>query len=92
MGDAMIGLTPKDNELRMQVGFKLTHESEHQLYVSDEHGNWLCPMEALKSLLALVRQDEREICAKIVEQYHPESFFLGQVQHAANLIRTRGKE
>jgi len=60
----MIGLTPKDNELRMQVGFKLTHEAEHRLYVADKDGNWMCPMEALKELLTLVRVDEREKLAK----------------------------
>lgn len=58
-----IGLTPKDNELRMQVGFRLTHEAEHRLYVADKDGNWMCPMEALKELLALVRDDERAKCA-----------------------------
>ena len=55
-----LGLTPKDNELRMQVGFTLTHEANHQLIASDKDGNWKCPMETLGELLALVRQDERE--------------------------------
>ena len=64
----MIGLTPKDNELRMQVGFTLTHEANHQLIASDKDGNWKCPMEPLGELLELVRQDEREACELLVEK------------------------
>lgn len=45
--------------------------------------------EQLEAFAKLVRNDEREACAKLVEGYHPDSFFMGQVQDAANLIRAR---
>ena len=32
---------------------------------------------------------EREECAKVCEQFEPESFYLGQVKAAAQAIRTR---
>jgi hypothetical protein len=45
--------------------------------------------EELERFAELVRADEREACALLVEGYHPDSFFMGQVQDAANLIRAR---
>lgn len=84
-----VGLTPKDNELRMQVGFRLSHTTEHQLYVADADGNWMCPMEALKELLALVRADEREACAKLCEDNANDSDMSG-AYWCADAIRARG--
>jgi hypothetical protein len=52
-----------------------------------------CEAAAMQAIEAGIRQaifSEREACAKLVESYHPDSFFMGQVQDAANLIRTRG--
>ncbi|CAB4147143.1 hypothetical protein UFOVP1614_8 [uncultured Caudovirales phage] len=46
----------------------------------------------LERFAELVRADEREVCASLVEGYHPDSFFMGQVQDAANLIRARSEK
>jgi hypothetical protein len=35
---------------------------------------------------------EREECAKVCEQFEPESFYLGQVKNAAEAIRNRLKK
>ena len=35
---------------------------------------------------------EREECAKVCEQFEPESFYLGQVKNAAEAIRNRTKK
>jgi hypothetical protein len=35
---------------------------------------------------------EREECAKVCEQFEPESFYLGQVKAAAQAIRNRTKK
>ena len=35
---------------------------------------------------------EREECAKVCEQFEPESFYLGQVKNAAEAIRNRMKK
>ena len=35
---------------------------------------------------------EREKCAKVCEQFEPESFYLGQVKNAAEAIRNRTKK
>jgi hypothetical protein len=53
-------MTPKDNELRIQAGFTVTHAAEHQLIVVDENGNWMCPLVALQKFADYVRADERE--------------------------------
>ena len=34
---------------------------------------------------------EREACAKLVEDFEPESFYLGQLKNAAKTIRARSK-
>ena len=39
----------------------------------------------------LVRQDEREACAKLIEDFEPESFYLGQLKNAVRAIRERSK-
>jgi hypothetical protein len=35
---------------------------------------------------------EREECAKVCEQFEPESFYLGQLNNAAQAIRNRTKK
>jgi len=52
------------------------------------HTEWSCaPLDRLEQLVALVRSDEREVCAKVVEalegcaQYFP---------HVPDIIRNRG--
>ena len=47
--------------------------------------------EPLRRFAELVRQDEREACAKLVEDFEPESFYLGQLKNAAKAIRARSK-
>ena len=34
---------------------------------------------------------EREACAQLVEDFEPESFYLGQLKNAAKTIRARSK-
>ena len=50
-------MTPKDNELRMQVGLVITHTDDELLFVRSENINTL---DALQAFADLVRQDERE--------------------------------
>ena len=45
-------------------------------------------IETTKKALAI----EREECAKVCEQFEPESFYLGQVKNAAKAIRNRMKK
>jgi|GEM_PF-5433366 len=55
-------MTPKDNELRMQVGLVVTHTDEELLFTrSEKYANTL---DALQAFADLVRQDEREEIAK----------------------------
>ncbi len=49
-------------------------------------------LNSLKDAIEAAVLAEREACAKLVEQYHPESFFIGQGKEAAHLIRARGLE
>ena len=70
-------------------------------------GNKLFTQEEFDNALAIARAEimqvaidttktaiaiEREECAKICEQFEPESFYLGQVKAAAEAIRTRMKK
>jgi UDP-3-O-[3-hydroxymyristoyl] glucosamine N-acyltransferase len=56
-------MTPKDNELRMQVGLVITHTNDELLFVrSEKYANTL---DALQAFADLIRQDEREACAKL---------------------------
>jgi len=51
-------MTPKDNELRMQVALVVTHTDDELLFVrSEKYANTL---DALQAFADLVRQDERE--------------------------------
>jgi hypothetical protein len=34
---------------------------------------------------------EREACAKLIEDFEPESFYLGQLKNAAEAIRARSQ-
>ena len=47
--------------------------------------------EIIERFAELVRQDEREACAKFIEDFEPESFYLGQLKNAAAAIRARSK-
>jgi hypothetical protein len=58
-------MTPKDNELRMQVGLVITHTDDELLFTkSEKYANTL---DALQAFAELVRQEEREACAKLCE-------------------------
>jgi len=51
-------MTPKDNELRMQIGLVVTHTDDELLFVrSEKNPNTL---DALQAFADLVRADERE--------------------------------
>ncbi len=58
-------MTPKDNELRMQIGLVVTHTDDELLFVrSEKNPNTL---DALQAFADLVRQDEREACAALCD-------------------------
>jgi hypothetical protein len=52
-------MTPKDNELRMQIGLVVTHTDDELLFVRSENLNTL---DALQAFADLVRADERKTC------------------------------
>ena len=55
-------MTPKDNELRMQVGLVITHTDDELLFVrSEKNPNVL---DALQEFAELIRADERDKCAQ----------------------------
>jgi hypothetical protein len=97
-------MTPKDNELRMQIGLVVTHTDDELLFVrSEKNPNTL---DALQAFADLVRQDEREACAKLCDKekflaYHLEAKYLPHgnndilriaegASRCAHLIRARG--
>lgn len=45
-------------------------------------------IETTKTAIAI----EREECAKVCEQFEPDSFYLGQLKNAAEAIRNRMKK
>ena len=52
------------------------------------HTEWTgAPLDRLEQLVALVRADEREVCAKVCDDLHPGL----ATKRAAELIRARGK-
>ena len=51
-------MTPKDNELRMQIGLVITHTDDELLFVRSEKNPNI--LDALQAFADLVRQDERE--------------------------------
>ena len=60
-------MTPKDNELRMQIGLVVTHTDDELLFVrSEKNPNTL---DALQAFADLVRQDEREANAKLADDF-----------------------
>jgi hypothetical protein len=82
-------MTPKDNELRMQIGLVVTHTDDELLFVrSEKNPNTL---DALQAFAELVRQDEREACAKIALKYEPTER-QPYVTYAADEIRARGEK
>ena len=48
--------------------------------------------EAAERFAELVAAHEREACAKLVEDFEPESFYLGQLKNAAKTIRARNEK
>jgi len=59
-------MTPKDNELRMQIGLVITHTNDELLFVRSEKNPNI--LDALQAFADLVRQDEREACAELATQ------------------------
>ena len=47
--------------------------------------------KTVKELYEQGRADEREACAKLIEDFESESFYLGQLKNAAKAIRARGE-
>jgi UDP-3-O-[3-hydroxymyristoyl] glucosamine N-acyltransferase len=84
-------MTPKDNELRMKIGLVVTYIDDELLFVrSEKYSNTL---DALQAFADLVRQDEREACAKLVEggnHVHPKAPDAVWAKTVAKLIRARG--
>jgi hypothetical protein len=67
---------------------KTTIELAREVYGA--HTEWTgAPLERLEQLVALVRADESEVCAQVVEEY---PHWLGMTAKAeiANAIRNRG--
>jgi hypothetical protein len=58
-------MTPKDNELRMQIGLVITHTDDELLFVRSEKNPNI--LDALQAFADLVRRDEREAIAKSLE-------------------------
>ena len=54
-------MTPKDNELRMQIGLVITHTDDELLFVRSEKNPNI--LDALQAFADLVRDDERANCA-----------------------------
>lgn len=80
----MIGMKPKDNELRMKLGFKTTHHQEYFLFCINDDGRWLDPIQQLAEFAEAIRAEEREACAKLCEEEN-WSYAMG------NIIRNRGE-
>ena len=89
-------MTPKDNELRMQIGLVITHTDDELLFVrSEKNPNTL---DALQAFADLVRQDEREACAKLCEKVSDDyrndrdndGYDWPNGDDCANAIRSRG--
>ena len=77
-------MTPKDNELRMQIGLVITHTDDELLFVRSEKNPNI--LDALQAFADLVRQDEREACAKAMQPMLRDMISRGQ---AADIIRAR---
>ena len=86
-------MTPKDNELRMQIGLVVTHTDDELLFVrSEKNPNTL---DALQAFADLVRQDERASCAKLLDDFTKtemvpakDTWRMG-VMAAANAVRDK---
>lgn len=84
-------MTPKDNELRMQIGLVITHTDDELLFVRSEKNPNI--LDALQAFADLVRADEREACAVLVEggnHVHPKAPDAVWAKTVAKLIRARG--
>lgn len=85
-------MTPKDNELRMQIGLVITHTDDELLFVRSEKNPNI--LDALQAFADLVRADEREACAVLVEggnHVHPKAPDAVWAKTVARLIRARGE-
>ena len=74
-------MNEKLNEFAAQAGFKLS-------------GHWHCCEYELERFAGLVRQDEREACAVLVEggnHVHPKAPDAVWAKTVAKLIRARGE-
>ena len=78
-------MTPKDNELRMQIGLVITHTDDELLFVRSEKNPNI--LDALQAFADLVRQDEREACAKLCEELSKANWTFCNFTEA---IRARG--
>jgi hypothetical protein len=86
-------MTPKDNELRMQIGLVVTHTDDELLFVrSEKNPNTL---DALQAFADLVRQDEQASCAKLLDDFAKtemvpakDTWRMG-VMAAANAVRDK---
>jgi hypothetical protein len=86
-------MTPKDNELRMQIGLVITHTDDELLFVrSEKNPNTL---DALQAFADLVRQDEQASCAKFLDDFAKtemvpakDTWRMG-VMAAANAVRDK---
>ena len=76
-------MTPKDNELRMQIGLVITHTDDELLFVRSEKNPNI--LDALQAFADLVRQDEREAVIDIVARHG------GSVEIEA-AVRQRGEK
>ena len=68
---------------------KTTIDMAREVYGA--HTEWSgAPLDRLEQLVAIVRADEREVCAQVVEEY---PHWLGMTAKAeiANAIRARGE-
>jgi hypothetical protein len=64
---------------------KTTIDMAREVYGA--HTEWTgAPLDRLEQLVALVRADEREACAKVCDDLHPGL----ATKRAAELIRARG--
>jgi hypothetical protein len=76
--------TGNDGDDEMKTTIELARE------VYGAHTEWTgAPLDRLEQLVALVRADESEVCAQVVEEY---PHWLGMTAKAeiANAIRNRG--
>jgi hypothetical protein len=78
-------------ELAKQAGFHISSSNFGDIgwvWCSDGY-----PIdEQLERFAEIVRQDQREACARLVEEFVPKSFYVDQLKGAAAEIRARGNK